>query len=66
MGALVMVGRSLWVSLLVSTGSGGFHALCILTDKIRFGIVVYLLIGERHFFYGIPCVKRLTWGVLYM
>ena len=35
MGALVMVGRSLWVSLLVWTGGGGFHILCILTDDIR-------------------------------
>ena len=26
--------------------------------------VVYLLIGVGHFLYGIPCVKRITWGIL--
>ena len=39
MGGLVMVGRPLWVSLLVWTGGGGLHVLCILTDEIRTGTI---------------------------
>ena len=31
----MMVGRSLWVSLLVRTGGGRFLVVCILTDNIR-------------------------------